>query len=326
MNEELKKITGILLDKNAGIKEISEACDSLYNLFVSLSSFKVPAGNLSVLTKSGRALSPEVAALCIKDVIRTRQTIRGIYQAIKDKLDENIKPVKILYAGTGPFATLVTPLTTCFSPEEIRFQFLEIHPSSAELLHKIVTDLDISEYVHEILTTDATSFKITENFQPDIIVSETMNAGLMCEPQVAIMAHLFNQVPVTTIMIPGNISVDVCLAEGVQAGDDEIYYLGTLLKLNDVTARIISNDPHVIPVLNGGLKISIPGADPKYTSLILRTKITIYKDISIGFNESGLTIPLLQLVRDPKTLSFPSALNFNYVMGRQPGFIYTIIK
>src|SRR5688572_7879646 len=114
MKHELKKITRILLDDKASYIEIRNACEALYDFFLKLTSFEIPVNNSFVNTKYGRALPPYVAALCIKDMIRTRQTIRGIYRAIKDKLEENIKPVKILYAGSGPFATLLSPLTTCF--------------------------------------------------------------------------------------------------------------------------------------------------------------------------------------------------------------------
>jgi hypothetical protein len=326
MNEELRKITGVLINKDAELIEINQACESLYSFFCGLSFIESTRDKTPVSPKSGRPLKPEVAALCIKDVIRTSKTIRGIYYAIKDKLHENKKPVKILYAGCGPFATLVTPLTSFFSPEEIQLLLLEIHPDSVQLLKRVIHDLNISAYMHDTIATDAITFTIPKDFQPDIIVSETMNAALMCEPQVAIMANLFSQVTETTIMIPQKINVDLCLYTGRDLGESEMVKLGTLINFTDETARIISNDPQSIPVLNEGITLPIPQADPSYTSLILRTLITIYDDVEIGFNESGLTIPVLQMIRNPGDSSFPPALNFKYVMGRLPEFIYRTIK
>jgi hypothetical protein len=326
MKEELKKITGILLDQNASFLQIRDACESLYNFFVTLSSFETPLDNSFMPTRYGRALSPYVAALCIRDITRTRQTLRGVCRAIRDKLDQQRKPVKILYAGSGPFATLVFPLTSIFSPEEIQLQLLEIHPASVAVLHKVIKQLGIDDYIYNVETIDATSFEVPREFQPDMVVSETMNAALQWEPQVGIMAHLISQVPKETVMIPERITVDACLSTAVQIEGTALKPLGTLLEFNSETARKINSNPALIPVMNEGITINIPEADRKFNLLILLTLIKVYKDIEIGYNESGLTVPIQQMERDRKTGSFPPALLYKYYLGKHPEFVYERIK
>ena len=323
MKERLKKITAVLLDEDSDFTEIRNACDALYDFFIELSGFETPLDNSFVQTKFGRALSPYVAALCIKDIIRTRQTIRGVYKAIGDLIPVNQdRPVKILYAGSGPFATLVTPILPFFSPSQVQFQLLEIHPESVDLLRKITAKLGIHEFFTDIRLADATSFTISEDFQPDIIISETMNAGLQWEPQVGIMSHLISQLPKPVLMIPEKITVAACLFTGIREdGKSETLYVDTLFDFDAAIARAVVNSPEKIPVLNEGIVLSIPGTDEKYQWLILRTQVKIYRDIEIGFNESGLTVPLLQLARDPKT-GFPPLLRYRYKLGKKPEFVY----
>ncbi len=74
--------------------------------------------------ENGMALSTTFAARCIDDIIRTRQFIRGIYQAIEDLQLKKSKPITLFYAGTGPFATLSLPILTKFSPQELQLILL----------------------------------------------------------------------------------------------------------------------------------------------------------------------------------------------------------
>lgn len=315
------------MDENASFLEIRNSCESLYDFFVSLSSFEIPVNNSFFPTKFGRALPPYVAALCIKDMIRTRQTIRGVYNAIQQKtIEKKGNPVRILYAGSGPFATLLSPILPFFTPDRLQVQLLEIHPESVLLLNKIISRLELGPYIFDTREADATSFIIDKDFQPDIIVSETMNAALQWEPQVGIMAHLVSQTPSNTIMIPERITVDACLSTGIQIGETELISLGTLLDFDADLARKINSNPRHIPVMNEGIKISILDSEEKFQWLILRTQVKVYEDIEIGFNESGLTVPLQQMMRDQKTASFPKEVLYKYHHGKRPEFIYERIN
>jgi hypothetical protein len=72
-------------------------------------------------TPAGLAIDTRSAALCIFDMMRTRKFLLGIRDAIDEKLRiDPGQPVTILYAGTGPFATLLTPLITVFRPDQLQ--------------------------------------------------------------------------------------------------------------------------------------------------------------------------------------------------------------
>ncbi len=78
--------------------------------------------------QNGVAINPQAAAFCIMDYQRSVVFIRGVYSAIKTARRRfEGQSIKILYAGCGPFATLLLPLLTKFQPGELDIFFLDIH-------------------------------------------------------------------------------------------------------------------------------------------------------------------------------------------------------
>ena len=95
---------------------------------------------------SGKALAPFFAAACIQDPLRTKKFARGVFQAVSAAQKRFPgERLHLLYAGTGPFATLVLPLCTVFSPAEIGFTLLEVQPESIGHLHKVIEVFELQE-------------------------------------------------------------------------------------------------------------------------------------------------------------------------------------
>ncbi|MBA3350936.1 MAG: hypothetical protein H0U23_00670, partial [Blastocatellia bacterium] len=83
------------------------------------------------LTSGGTAISPTMAAMCVDDFARTVQFIRGPHaaiQAVRTKASD--RPVRVLYAGCGPWAPLAIPLMTIFAPRDLHFSLIDIHCDS----------------------------------------------------------------------------------------------------------------------------------------------------------------------------------------------------
>ena len=120
---------------------------------------------------------------------RTAIFFRGIYQAIQHKIKEKSKSkVLILYAGTGPYATLVTALFPLLESSEVSVDLLEINLVSLRSATDVITGLGLQAFIGDSYCSDATTFKIEKPY--DIVISETMQAALKEEPQVAIMQNL----------------------------------------------------------------------------------------------------------------------------------------
>lgn len=160
-------------------------------------------------TGGGLAISPIKAALCAREPLRTITFIRGLAAAI-GQAGRTDRPVRVLYAGCGPFATLALPLMTVFSPAQVQFTLLDIHAESLEGARQLVAQLGLQASVAAYVLADACTLRLDAAAPPDVIVSETMNAALRSEPQVAIMRHLATQAP-QALLVPESVTVEACL-------------------------------------------------------------------------------------------------------------------
>ena len=139
----------------------------------------------------GLAISPTQAAMCAGEFQRTAIFLRGLHDAIAEAVgQQSSRPVRVLYAGSGPYAALAVPLMTIFPPEDVQFTVLDIHPESIASAKSVVRRLGLERSVESFIVADACEYTIPYDGIPDIILSETMSTALEREPQVAIMRHL----------------------------------------------------------------------------------------------------------------------------------------
>ncbi len=326
--EKLKIITQDLLSPVLDYSAVRNASISLKELFEEEVAFdKNDQTNWGhILTGSGQAVGPWTAAYCVTDMMRTRKFILGIRDAIQERLKlDRGNPVTLLYAGTGPFATLLTPLTTVFSPLQLKLVLLEINPVSFGFLQKTIQKFEMKDHLVEAVLADAVTWAIPAKLQPDIIVSETMKPGLNKEPQVSIVTNLLSQCNRNPMLIPESIKVDACFLGNMIHDPDSVKYLKTLIELNAETAIQIKKDPENMEILSTGMLVTIPEMpDSKYLTLVLNTTIQVFSEHVLGFNESAITIPF-HLMKTTSFEKYPVQLLFQYNMGNKPGFSVTEI-
>ena len=162
------------------------------------------------LIPGGIALSSADAAICLNDQLRTSRFIKGTYIAIKELLHRfpNQK-INILYAGCGPYAPLLLPLLPFFNKEDIRVTLLDINAASIQSVKELMSILDLRDYIHDIIQTDAVKYKQPELHPLHLVITETMFHALIREPQVAITANLAPQITKNGILIPEEIKLDL---------------------------------------------------------------------------------------------------------------------
>ena len=317
----LKEITATFLESTIDYKKNFNAARELKALFYEIAEFNPDSdeNRENLPTINGNALGPLWAAMCIDDFMRTKIFLTGIHEAILNKLVENKRPVNILYAGSGPFATLVTPLTTCFTKEQLQITCIEVNPLNIIYLNKVIKAFNIQGYFKDIYNTDATTFAFSTPDEYDIILTETMLASLRKEPQVAISLHLCSQAAPSTSLIPEEIIVSFAFQNTrlskSQLSEDQLETPNTniipLLKLNKETRNIDQ--------LQLEKKIEVDHSAPKDFQLaVLLTKIKIFGNHIIPYKQSGLTLPvnLTERFKDGKTLM---AFNYRYQLGEMPG-------
>lgn len=200
---------------------MKQSVECLYKVFNSITGIGI--NNLGVgdtHLPSGKSISPSGAAHCLLEMKRTAVFIRGIKQAIDLKIVNTKDFVKILYAGCGPYATMIAPLVHYYSPDKLKVTFLDINSISLNGAEKLINELDLKNFIDRFVLANAKTYKVDVTF--DIVISETMQAGLKNEPQVAVMQNLVPQCKANAIFNPEQITIDAYLKKGAY-GTGTIY-------------------------------------------------------------------------------------------------------
>jgi hypothetical protein len=323
---DLKKITAILLADESSYGDMRQACVNLLQFFYDVSGFdeNEHVNNKHVQSAAGQAVSPVAAAVCIRDFMRTRFFMRGLKEAILAKLQANPgKTVTVLYAGTGPFATLLIPMVCFFNETQLNMVLLDINPASITYLNRIISYFKLEPYVLQVVETDAATYRIAASWQPDIILSETMKPSLKKEPQVSIAANLVGQCP-QAILIPELIEVSAVLYNSKMDDEIQFIHLQTLLVFTkeqaiQMATQQLAGDV-VFPVTK--LQVQKP-VQHNFSRLALLTYIRVFNNEVLGLNQSSLTIP--ENVYNLHSIkSWPAVFNLQYRIYPLPGFSVSI--
>ena len=324
----LSRITAVLLEEDhTGVAY--EAVQEYIQLLSSVIHFDTQGGihqPPSLFTAFGKALSPLEAARCIPDYIRTQKFIKGLYLAVKAALHRfPDRPVHLLYAGTGPYATLALPLTVLFSPEELQMTLLEIYPESFQALQTTIDAFGIRPFVRNAEMVDATTYCPAEPVH--VLVTETMNQGLGKEPQVAITQHLASFLVPAGILVPASVKVvagvmtpsmgsDLKLSEEANPAKERSEDIALLMELDQTAPARFQNG---FPVTTVSIT---PALANKYSSLFLFTRIHVFGSEYITDGQSILTLPLL-ITHLPLTSENNIDFEFTYEATEPPGFRWT---
>lgn len=334
--KEIKQQADVLLDEASTWAQRRLCLQKMEELFVKFGAFDVNNEALRVpgaLLAGGTAIAPTWAGMCLFDIARTRQFVRGLKQAIEDKLPQhNNEPVQVLDAGCGPYALLSLLCALYFSPGQVQFTIVDIFTANINSARTLIKELQMEEYFAVMVCADATTYNWPNEKPLCIVVTETMNRALWKEPQVAISLHLSPQLSNNGILIPESIEVSLKCSDqknnsreqGQNAAATEVlntlpcaFSIHPLLKLDKHSTHAgISKRPIAT--------VSLP-AD--YSSgqyqLQLCTEIIVYKEIKLADNQSAVTLP--KPIKADAQLAKEGALtlSFYYNMDEEPGLCFT---
>lgn len=296
--DTLKNVSNIIFSETASYGELQKVLskwrESL-ELYHKL-DMNLPEYNENVYLEEGKALATRWAALCIEDLIRTKRFVRAVKKAVDTVLGKQKgRPATIMYVGTGPFATLVLPLTQLFSPSELQLDLIEVNTESFKLLNNTIEIYGIQDYIRNCYCTDATQFRV-ENHDVDILLVECLQQALAREPQVKIVENLVPQLSDDLVLIPENITLSVAL---VNTKQQQSFVLNLdskkTIEFYEIMDSVFSINKEVIQ------KNSIQYESPvymfkdeqlrEYNRISIFTEMKLYEDEVLTYNESGLTIP-----------------------------------
>lgn len=334
----IHSITNRILDaeRNA-YGELWAACNQLYAALIQVTGIDITedSNRENHILDSGNAIGLTWAAMCIIDYNRTKRFMNGIYEATVDMLKRNAgKPVHILYAGTGPFATLALPLMARFSEQQIQFTLLEVNEPSFNCLEKLFSTLNLEKYIRRLEKADATKWKLPSNEPVDIFICETMQQGLRKEPQVTVCMNIVPQLPSHSIIIPEQITLTASLIDiqkrmqlkfGGNSSENPVHLLDTIFTLNKKTILQHASTHQEAgessqPFTETFISIPTEVADT-HRFLYLLTDIMIYKQEQLLIDDSPLTLPL-KLAEF--SLHQSTEIKFQYHTGPKPGIQFSM--
>lgn len=281
----------------AAVKKLSE----LFTAIAAEATYKLSADNEKNIA-GGQALSSYHAAVCTDDYLRTCYFIKGTFRALialRDKFPG--KKIHVLYAGCGPYATLLLPLLPLFNPDAIDAILLDINSSSLQFVDTLLSFLNLNNYTVTLIEADATVYQKQSSLGIDLFISETMHYALTAEPQVAITKNFIPQLLPHTICIPNQIHIDmVYTAFGrepfIKSGSDsdnlrkdnpepKRYYAGRLFTISKNAAYLLEKTSIKTPFY------PVPDDITSYPDLCIFTEVNVYDDITLKTAQSVITNP-----------------------------------
>lgn len=262
----------------------------------------------AVPTKNGKALSLLHAAQCLLDYQRTRYFLSGIKDAIDDKLSQKQNtPLRILYAGCGPFAPLFTLIAPLYSSDQIQFEILEVNSTSLQVARDLTEKLELSTFVRDFIEADAITYQIPHPETVDILISETLDSLLSRESYVPIKLNFSKQLTGNAIFIPENVTLKINLKSEINGEETEMF-LGEIFNTNKKIDQYISTNSKAdyfesvaCPIHN----------NPNYKGLVFDTLVHVYRTTFLGRMQSSITLPYEMKFEHPLTFS---KLIFTYEM------------
>ncbi|MET0398964.1 MAG: hypothetical protein ABW277_19385 [Longimicrobiaceae bacterium] len=324
----LEGIADELLSDRADDDRLSAAAAGLYSLCSSITGIGDDTTGADdadgTRLPGGEAIAPRDAARCVLDPRRTSRFLRGLHAAVlQARTRFPDVPTEILYAGCGPFAPLALPLTTRFSPAEIRFTLLDVHSRSLDAARRLFHALGRSAYVRDYVRCDAASYVVDAAHPTHVVVVEAMLAALEREPQVAITMNLAPQLCPGGILVPERITVGCCLCgvagdpSAATAGGGARIHLGRVLELTAAGCRDATASDNAGAHI-AKARVEVPAELDGEFDVMLLTGITVFDSIALDEGESGLTTP--RILFDLGRMRGGEVLEFEYRCGDRPGF------
>ena len=311
INALVKDSARRLIDCGDDYFVMKQSIDKLYGLFCLITEIDIHHLNEGdIHLPSGKAISPSGAAHCLLEMKRTAIFLRGIKQAIDLKVDNGKTMVRILYAGCGPYASLITPLLYDYSVDAVRVTFLDINPVSLNASEKLLNELGLGGFVEKFVLADATTYKVDLPY--DLVISETMQAGLKNEPQVQIFQKLIPQCNADTIFIPEQIIIDVYLLKrGIWAGEQLIEQGGE----TDHLCQLFTVSKASLDSSSYRKVVTLPQTFNKPYDLLLYTTIKVFDNKVLGLNDCSLNMPIRYFeLRN----NYPKSIEFWYNQSDKP--------
>ena len=315
---DLARIARRLVCEDPEREEAEYLCLRLYDLFVRTApaAARAAVSEQCVDLPCGLALAPALAATCLLDAPRTQAFARGAMRAIETVRERTaIRPLEVLYAGSGPFAPLAALLLPLLAHEQVTFTIIDIHDDSVSSVSELMAAFGFQART-TVLCADASTYKHGRDLH--VVISETLQRGLNKEPLVSIRRNLQPQIAFGGVFVPHRVWVDLELLDC----DTELNPGGRGLHAGTsrLVARIVELDDSGLTIMNE--VVTIPAFGNDRFRLALATTVHVYDKCYVPRSTSGLTTP--EILWNVPSATSDVQLKFKYRLDPKPRLEWTI--
>lgn len=295
--ERLDQLCARIVDASSTPGSTWSALDGLHRMLMDLSGLDEISVERDTETVGpfGKAIAPTDAARCIYDAPRTAAfTAAVVDEVARRRRDDPTRPVHVLYAGCGPFATLLLPALSRFGPSDLRCTLIDLHGPSVAAVRRVIDGLGFERSIEAVVQADATTYSIPAERPVDVVVAECLQRALSSEPQVAVARNLVGQAGPDVTLIPHRIELSLVRAgrnAGLGEPSRELQRIaGPPVFALDVTSIRQLGPPVAgerLPARTARVTMAIEAPD----QLAVATTLHIDRERSLGDYDSGLTHP-----------------------------------
>ena len=166
----------------------------------------------SQVVSTGLAMAPGFSFGCMRDGGWVSAFLRGVKQAIDERLAGGVTPVHILYPGCGSAASLVLPLLPMYSAEQLQVTMIDLWSGALDSVRNLCGALGVLDRVAAFVHADATVWASEPVF--DVAVIGCVQQGLSREPQVALTRHAAGHLKADGELLPARIELQLIRLKG----------------------------------------------------------------------------------------------------------------
>ncbi len=226
------------------------------------------------------------------------------------------EPIRVMYAGCGPYGTLLLPLLANLPAPRFEFYLIDIHQESIDSVARLVAGLELNYHSIHLICDDACRYQHPRPWH--LIVAETMQKSLEQEPQFAVTANLASQLLPEGLFLPERIEVSLHLSSAC-----EKIALGTVFEL---TPRLAAEQAATARAADHGSSPALPGTivtipqleKPGDYQAVLQTRIDVFGQHRLNSGDAEITLPLCCEDLTPPTPA--SSYACQYRLGSYPKF------
>jgi hypothetical protein len=336
MQENLKKLSDLLLSEHTNWQDKFLLLQDMHRLFVKLGALDAYIADKKtddIWLKNGCAVSPKSAAMCMFEINRTEKFVKGLIAAIEDLLAASAnRPVQVLDAGAGPYALFSLLAALYFTPAQVQFTIIDIHPQNIQSIHNLVNRLQMQPYFSSIALDDAIHYQWPKDKKLDIIITETMKNGLNKETQVAITLNLNRQLSKNGIFIPEKITLHLKQIDKQKQNA----YLFNPENSGQLPFASFEKELCEIMCLHKNSRVADIEKDPLSVATIpddflldketlsIYTTITVYNHLQLERNDTSISFPIRISYPSKKTIFPQNKVVFRYHNQDFPGIRYEV--